>query len=91
MEFEYDPNKSKVNKAKHGISLEEAVQLWSVVAVEVQARTVDETRFMTIGKLGDKFYSCIFTKRGNVIRLISARRSRRKEEAIYDAYIEEKD
>ena len=86
MKFESDPNKSNINKSKHGISLEEAKKLWYVPAIEIQAKTVDEPRFMIIGKLGEKFYSCIYTKRGEAIRLISARRSRKTEEEIYYDY-----
>lgn len=83
MKFEYDAKKSIINRSKHGISLEDAKELWSVPAVEVQAKTVDEPRFMIIGKVKGKFYSCIYTIRGEAIRLISARRSRKSEEKIY--------
>lgn len=83
MVFEYDPRKSAINKEKHGISLEQAKALWDSPAVQVKARTVDEPRFMLIGKLDNKFYSCIYTFRGSTIRLISARRSRKSEEEIY--------
>lgn len=86
MEFEFDAQKSRLNREKHGISLEEGVRLWSVSAVEIEARTADEPRVMRIGRFGGKCYSCIFTTRGDKIRLISVRRSRRKEEEIYDAY-----
>ncbi|OGT63557.1 MAG: hypothetical protein A3E85_04580 [Gammaproteobacteria bacterium RIFCSPHIGHO2_12_FULL_45_12] len=87
MKFAYDKNKSATNKAKHDISLEEAKELWQVPSVEVEARTIDEPRFMVIGKLNGKFYSCIYTLRGNAIRLISARRSRKTEEEIYHEII----
>ena len=83
MNFEYDEKKSQVNQKKHGISFEEAKKLWMVPAVEIQARTEDEPRFLRIGKLKDKFYSCIFTTRKDVVRLISVRRSREEEEKIY--------
>ena len=83
MIFDFDPNKSRTNREKHGISLEEARELWSVLAVEIQARTQDEPRFMIIGKIKGKLYSCIFAKRGEVARIISARRSHKKEEKIY--------
>lgn len=88
MKFEYDPKKSIVNRSKHGISLEEAKELWLVPSIEVKARTMDEPRFMIIGKIRGKFYSCIYTMRNNVIRLISARRSRASEESIYHEHIE---
>lgn len=86
MKFEFDPNKSALNKKKHGIALGEAKALWSCLSVELKAKTVDEPRFMIIGQLGGKFYSCIYTTRGDVIRLISARRSRKSEEEIYHEY-----
>lgn len=90
MEFEYDPKKSRINRDKHGISLEEAKQLWFVPAVEVTAQSCfDEQRFMLIGRLGGKFYSCIFTMRGETFRLISARRSGKKEVKIYHENIHE--
>lgn len=84
MEFEYNSKKSASNRQKHGISLEEAKALWFVSGLEIEARTQDEPRFLRIGKLEGKFYSCIYTVRGNVVRLISARRSRREEEKIYE-------
>lgn len=83
MKFEFDNNKSLINEAKHGISLVEAKNLWCVPGLEIEARTQDEPRFMLIGKLNEKCYSCIFTKRGEVLRLISARRSRKSEEDLY--------
>lgn len=44
MKFEFDPQKSENNFKKHGISLDEAKELWLVPAVDIQARTVDEQR-----------------------------------------------
>lgn len=90
MEVEYDPEKSAANLRKHGLSLEQAKQLWEVPTVVVRARTVGEDRFMIIGPLGKKLYSAIFTMRGETARLISARRSRKKEEGIYHEAIKEK-
>ncbi len=45
--------------------------------MEIPAISEDEPRFLLIGKLNGKCYSCIFTYRGRVIRLISTRRSRK--------------
>ena len=88
MEFEFDAEKSAANLKKHGLSLDQAKRLWEVPAVVVEARTVGEERFMIIGRLGDKLYSCIYTTRGETIRLISARRSHRKEERFYNEIIQ---
>ena len=84
MEFEYDIVKSDLNRQKHGISLEEVKALWLVPGVEVEAKTMGEPRFLRIGKIKGKFYSCIFTIRKDNLRLISARRSRPEEEKIYE-------
>ena len=42
MKFEYDPQKSEINKAKHMVTLEEIKQIWLEPAVEIEAKTVDE-------------------------------------------------
>ena len=40
MKFEYDPEKSRLNKAKHGIDFEEAQALWrDDMLLEAPART----------------------------------------------------
>jgi len=84
MNFEYDPQKSLANKAKHGIDFEQAKCLWGVNYVTLSAKEGCEPRFMIIGKLNHKLFSCIYTMRGSKIRLISCRRSREKEGGIYD-------
>ncbi len=88
MEFEYSSEKSSANLRKHGLSLDQARRLWEVPAVAVRARTVGEERYMIIGRLGEKLYSCIYTMRGAKVRLISARRSHTKEERIYHEIIQ---
>lgn len=87
MKFEHDPKKSKINLKKHGITLEQARSIWEAPYVELEAKNVDEPRFMVVGKIGGKCYSCICTNRNGVTRLISARRSRKNEEALYYEYI----
>lgn len=91
MEFEYDPNKSASNKAKHGIDFEEAQRLWSSPVVSIAAKTVgDEVRIACLGLIDGKHWTVITTKRGEAVRIISARRSREGEEAIYDGQIDER-
>jgi uncharacterized DUF497 family protein len=86
MGFEYDPDKSVENKRKHGIDFEEAQQLWADARlVEVPARTADEPRWLLIGKIDEKHWSAIITRRGDNVRLISVRRSRDEEVEIYES------
>lgn len=91
IDFEYDPRKSEANLQKHGIALREAVQLWSTLSVEIEARSEGESRSMIIGILKGRLFSCIYTRRGEIIRLISLRRSRKKEEKIYYEHIQKEE
>ncbi len=85
MEFEFDLNKSALNKTKHGIDFIEAQQLWDDVdRLEIPARTADEPRFALIARLDQSVWTAVFTIRGARIRLISVRRARDKEKELYD-------
>ena len=86
MEFEFDDKKSLSNKQKHGIDFNEVQALWEDSdRVEIPARTVDEDRYLLIGKIAGIHWSVIFTYRREKVRLISARRSRKEELAIYES------
>jgi uncharacterized DUF497 family protein len=86
MGFKYDPGKSIENKRKHGIDFEEAQKLWADPGlVEIPARTSDELRWLLVGKIREKHWSAVITRRGDDIRLISVRRSRDEEVAIYES------
>ena len=86
MRFEFDPKKSKSNKTKHGIDFREAQKLWNdPELLEIPARTVDEPRFLVIGRLKDTHWSAVITYRGESVRIISVRRSRPEEIAIYES------
>jgi uncharacterized DUF497 family protein len=86
MKFEYDPDKSAENKRKHGIDFEQAQALWADPAlVEVPASTDDEPRWLFIGKIDEKPWSAVATRRGENVRLISVRRSRDEEVRIYES------
>ena len=74
MEFEFDPEKSELNRQKHGISFEEAKGMWLVPGVQLQSHFREEPRFLRIAQLGGKFYTSFFTVREGRVRLISTRR-----------------
>ena len=86
MKFEFNRAKSAANERKHGVSLEEATQLWLDAHLEVAAKTVDEPRWMVIGKIREKLYACIYTVRGESVRLISCRRAHEQEARLYYDY-----
>ena len=85
MEYEFDEAKSAANQAKHGLDFSEAQKLWQDVdAVEIPAKSNVEPRKMLLARIEGKIWSAIFTERENKIRIISGRRARTSEEAIYE-------
>jgi uncharacterized DUF497 family protein len=86
MEFEFDPRKSRRNKAKHGIDFNDAQILWDDPdLLEIPAKTIDEARLLIIGMMHGKHWSAIITYRNDKIRLISVRRSTDKEVELYES------
>jgi uncharacterized protein len=84
MELEYDPTKSKSNKVKHGINFDEAKCLWKDEdRIQFPAKCDTEQKYAILAKVDDKVWAAFFTVREAVIRIISVRRAREKEEKAY--------
>ncbi|MCX7211080.1 MAG: BrnT family toxin [Burkholderiales bacterium] len=84
--FEFDAEKSDSNRAKHGIDFVEAQSLWNdPMLLEIPAKTEDEPRFLVIGQIEGMHWSAIITYRGPNVRLISVRRARTEEVALYES------
>jgi hypothetical protein len=84
--FEFDEEKSQTNLLKHGISFVDAQALWDDPGLlEIPAKTEDEPRYLMIGLINGKYWSAVITYRGTNIRLISVRRSRTEEVALYES------
>lgn len=84
--FEFDPTKSNSNRTKHGIDFVEAQALWNdPMLLEIPARTDDEPRYLMIGLIDGTHWSAVITYRGTHVRLISVRRARTEEVAIYES------
>ena len=87
IEFEFDENKSRANREKHGIDFYQALDLWKDPDVlEIPAITSDEPRLLIIGKLDQKIWSAVITYRKNNIRVISVRRARKEEIELYESF-----
>ena len=85
MDFEYDPEKSRRNREKHGIDFDEAQALWDdPELLEIPARTMDEPRYLVIGRIGSRHWSAVVTYRNERVHLISVRRARSEEVALYE-------
>ena len=86
MQFEFDLEKSVKNKEKHGIDFYDAQALWDDPdMIEIPAKTTDEPRFMVIGNIAGIYWSGVITYRGDKIRIISVRRSRKEEIETYES------
>ena len=86
MDFEFDGRKSQLNKSKHGIDFVEAQALWDDPdLLEVPLTVDDEPRALVVGQIGGKHWSAIITYRQERIRIISVRRSRDQERALYES------
>ena len=84
--FEFDAAKSESNRTKHGIDFVEAQVLWNdPMLLEIPAKTDDEPRYLVIGSIDGKHWSAVITYRGTNVRLISVRRARAEEVAIYES------
>lgn len=84
--FEYDEDKSQANLEKHGINFHISQEIWNDPdMLEIQTNSKDETRFLVIGQIKAKHWSAVITYRNEKIRLISVRRSRKKEVELYES------
>jgi len=84
--FEFDPDKSAANAAKHGIDFIEAQALWDderAIGFEVRRDDLTERRWLVIGRIGDNIWTAVVTYRGDTTRIISVRRARGNEVESY--------
>jgi hypothetical protein len=87
MSYQWDKEKAKLNRVKHGIFFSDAVAVFSDAhAITIENGHQDEQRFITIGM--DAFgrvLVVIYTWREDEIRIISARLATPKEHKQYEA------
>lgn len=85
MSFEWDEDKRLQNFHKHGIDFVDAKEIWSKYHVEIPSGQIaqGEVRRLAIGELRGRIVTVVFTWRGEVRRLISARNARQKEKKAY--------
>lgn len=75
MNFEWDDQKDKLNRQKHGVSFYGAQQTFldpnRIIAEDVE-HSHNEPRYYCFGKVGDGIMTVRFTYRGHIIRIIGA-------------------
>ena len=85
MPFEWDDQKSLINKQKHGIDFEAARSLWlDGRRVQIEMNFPGEKRWALIARIEGTTSAAIYTVRGETVRLISVRRARPKEVRLYE-------
>ena len=78
--FEWDEQKNKSNKEKHGISFEDARKVFDDPdRIQYINASGDERRFITIGKVIKLIIAVVYTVRSGLLRIISARQARKNE------------
>jgi hypothetical protein len=85
MQFDWDPAKNTGNRQKHGFDFVDAACLWADVdAISFAARSQAEPRRALIARHAGKLWTAIYTMRGASVRIISIRRARDNEKALYE-------
>jgi uncharacterized protein len=86
--YEWDSEKAEANFAKHGVPFSEARTVFNdpfAIASEDEDRAVGEPRYRAIGwSARARLLFVVYTERGEVIRLISARPATRRERKLYE-------
>lgn len=87
--FQWDENKNAINKNKHGLSFEEAKEVFydeNAVLFDDPDHSVGEERFLIIGMTVSQkilLVSHCYRDNDNVIRIISARKATKNEKKTY--------
>ncbi len=87
MGFQWDPDKSDANEAKHGITFLQAAQIFRgpVLKRPDDRRDYGEQRFIALGTYDGEVLRVVFTERGGDIRLISAWRAGKHDREKYQS------
>ena len=89
LRFEWDENKNAGNIEKHGLSFEEAKEVFddnNAILFDDPDHSIDEERFLIIGVIKSNkicIVSHCYRDGDNVIRLISAREAVKSEKETY--------
>ncbi|WP_129628048.1 BrnT family toxin [Candidatus Oscillochloris fontis] len=86
--FEYDEEKALKNIAKHGMSFEEAITVFSddfSITIYDEIHSIDEDRYIDIGRsIHNRLLVVVYTERRNRIRIISPRQATTVERKSYE-------
>ena len=88
IEFEWDPEKAKLNLLKHGVSFREVVGVLGdplSLTYDDPDHSQEEQRYLTVGTArSGRLLIVSHTDRAGGVRIISARKATRRERARYE-------
>ena len=86
VEFEWDESKARDNVEKHGVTFEEAAEIFfDAFYQDGDASMEDEQREFVIGySVAQRLPLVVYVERGERTRIISARRAMRQERRLYE-------
>lgn len=92
MRFEWDEDKSLANQRKHGVSLEEAAELFTsgrdYLELFDDQHVEAEDRYLAVGPIRRGLVLVVWTERTeNVVRIISARWATPHEKSMFLEYV----
>ncbi len=93
VDLEWDSGKAKLNEQKHGLSFEEARELFRGAADYLEIydfeHSLDEDRYVAIGPIRRGLICVVYVERvDDSIRLISARFATRRERRLFAEFME---
>jgi uncharacterized DUF497 family protein len=90
MQFEWDEEKDRKNRIKHGVSFSDASEIFQNIRLTAidDRKNYGETRKITIGETRLGICVMVYTERNEVIRIISARKANERERKKYYERIE---
>ena len=87
MDFECDPSKDAINRAKHHLPLSFGQRIFDdpFAAILPSFRPIDgEDRYKAVGMVDGRLFTAVYVERGSTVRLISVRKSNGREQRDYD-------
>jgi len=91
MRFEWDPAKDRSNREKHGLSFDEATELFGAgvdyLEIYDEEHSEEEDRYIAVGPIKRGVIVVAYTEReDNVLRIVSARMATKKERQRYETF-----
>lgn len=85
MEFAWDPAKSEATEQRRGIGFDRAAKIFTGRTIEWPDDRKDygESRIRAVGESSGELLHVVYTRRGDIVRIISARRANQKERALW--------